>query len=154
MTNQELVLSVMRAQGKADALDLRIRANDMDGTAIIAEREKVPEWQADRDYSEWPVGAPVRDEGRTYALLQPHNAAHYPDTRPATLPALWSLQHTKDPSRAEPYLAPNGQSGMYMTGECCTEGSRVYRSTMDNNVWSPSGYPSGWEDLGEVSADA
>ena len=63
------------------------------------------------------------------------------------LPALWSLQHTKDPERAEPYLAPNGQSGMYMTGECCTEGGHVWRSTMDNNVWAPSGYPDGWEEV-------
>ena len=150
--SRELILSVMRAQGKADALDLRSRAKDLDGTAIIAEREKAPEWQANKDYSAWPVGAPVRDEGRTYGLIQPHNASHYPDTRPATLPALWSLQHTKDPERAEPYLAPNGQSGMYMTGDCCTEGGHVWRSTMDNNVWAPSGYPDGWEDLGEVSS--
>ena len=64
--SKELVLSVMRAQGKADALDLRSRAKDMDGTAIIAEREKAPNWQADKDYSSWPAGAPVRDEERTY----------------------------------------------------------------------------------------
>lgn len=149
--SKEMILGVMRAQGRADALDLRERAAGMDGAAVIAERDKAPVWEPDKDYSAWPVGAPVRDEGRTYGLIQPHNAAHYPDTRPATLPALWSLKHTKDPAWAEPYLAPNGQSGMYMTGECCTEGGHVYRSAMDNNVWAPSGYPDGWEDLGEVS---
>lgn len=149
--SREMILGVMRARGRADALDLRERAAGMDGTAVIAERDKAPAWEPDKDYSAWPVGAPVRDEGRTYGLITPHNAAHYPDTRPATLPALWSLQHTTDPNRAEPYLAPNGQSGMYMTGECCTEGGHVYRSAMDNNVWAPSGYPDGWEDLGEVS---
>ena len=42
MNSKELVLSVMRAQGKADALDLRTRAATMDGTAIIAEEEKAP----------------------------------------------------------------------------------------------------------------
>ena len=34
MTNQELILGVMRAQGKADALDLRARAPELDGTAL------------------------------------------------------------------------------------------------------------------------
>lgn len=145
MTNQELILSLMKAQGKADALDLRARAKDMDGTSIIAEKQKAPAWDESKDYSSWPVGAPVVDDGRTYGLLQPHNASSYPDTRPATLPALWSLQHTTDPAAAEPYLAPNGTSGMYMKGECCTEDGKTYRSTIDNNVWAPADYPDGWE---------
>ena len=37
MTNQELILGVMRAQGKADALDLRARAPELDGTAFSRE---------------------------------------------------------------------------------------------------------------------
>lgn len=154
MTNQELILDVLKAQGAADALDLRARAKDMDGTAIIAEKRKAPAWDGSRDYSGWPVGAPVVDEGRTYGLLQPHNAAAYPDARPAALPALWSIRHTTDPVRAEPYLAPNGTSGMYMTGECCTDDGVTYRSTTDNNVWRPSEHPDGWETAGEdVPAD-
>lgn len=66
-TNRDLILSVMRAQGKADALDLRSRAPEMDGTAIIAEREKVPAWSESADYSSWPAGAPVQDGGAPLA---------------------------------------------------------------------------------------
>ena len=40
MTNKEFVLSIMREQGRANALDLRNRAKDMTGTAIIAEESK------------------------------------------------------------------------------------------------------------------
>lgn len=29
----------------------------------------------------------------------------------------------------------------YGVGECCTEGGKVYRSTIANNVWAPSAYP-------------
>ena len=150
--NQELILGVMRAQGRADALDLRGRAADFDGTAVIAEEEKVPEFVPGKDYSQWPAGAPVRDGEQVYKLLQPYDGASWPDQRPGDLPALWSICHTKDPARAKPWQAPNGQSGMYMTDECCTEDGHVWRSTMDNNVWAPSGYPAGWEDLGEVGA--
>ena len=150
MKNQELVLDVMRAQGKSDALDLRARAAELDGTAVIAEEAKAPAWDSGKDYSSWSVGAPVTDAGQVYKLIQPHNASHYPDTTPATLPALWSVCHTKDPNKAKPYMAPDGQSGMYMTDECCTDEGHVWRSKVDNNVWAPNGYPDGWEDLGPV----
>ena len=32
-----------------------------------------------------------------------------------------------------------------MKGNCCTEDGAVYRSLIDNNTWSPTEYPSGWE---------
>lgn len=151
LTNKELILNVMRAQGASDALDLRSRAAGMDGTEIIAEESKAPQWDSSKDYSGWPVGAPVRDGEQVYKLLQPHNASTWPDQRPADLPALWSICHTKDPERAKPYMAPNGTSGMYMTGECCTENGVTYRSTIDNNVWPPADYPQGWEAVQEES---
>lgn len=135
---------IMKAQGKADALDLRSRATDLDGTAIIAEEIKAPEFDPEKDYSLWPIGAPVRDGEQVYKLLQPYNASTWPDQRPADLPALWSICHTKDPARAKPYQAPNGTSGMYMTGECCVDGGVVYRCLTDNTVHSPTDHPQAW----------
>lgn len=83
MTNQELILGVMRAQGKADALDLRARAPELDGTAIIAEEAKIPQFDGSKDYSGWAVGSPVWEEvdgeRQVFTLLQPHNASHYPE---------------------------------------------------------------------------
>ena len=106
MTNQELILGVMRAQGKADALDLRARAPELDGTAIIAEESKVPQFDGSKDYSDWEAGAPVWEEvdgeRQVFTLITPHNASHYPGSTPSTLPALWSIRHTKDPKRAKP----------------------------------------------------
>ena len=82
MTNQELILGVMRAQGKADALDLRARAPELDGTAIIAEESKVPQFDGSKDYSDWEAGAPVWEEvdgeRQVFTLITPHNASHYP----------------------------------------------------------------------------
>ena len=49
--------NIMKAQGKADALDLRSRASDLDGTAIIAEESKTPNFDPEKDYSLWPIGA-------------------------------------------------------------------------------------------------
>ena len=144
MTSRDIVLSAMRSQGKSDALDLRSRSADMDGTAIIAEEAKVPQFDPAKDYSGWPAGAPVSDEGQVWILIQPHNAANY-QGRPSTLRALWGLAHTKDPAKAKPYVEPLGTSGLYMLDECCVEGGAVYRSISDNNGFSPSAYPVNWE---------
>lgn len=146
MTNLEIVCQAMRTMGRADALALRSAAAGLDGTAIIAEEAKVPAWDSSRDYSRWPVGAPVCYEGQVYTLLQPHNAAHYPDVTPVNTPVLWSITHTTDPVRAKPWQTPSGTSGMYMAGECVawTDG-KVYRCRDDNTVHDPAALPEVWE---------
>lgn len=152
---ESFMLNAMRAQGRADALDLAARALDMDGTAIIAEEVKIPAWNGKTDYSKSLKGAPVQDGGQVWQLIQPHNAAHYAG-RPADLRALWSLCHTKDPKAAKPWVASYGTSGLYMTDECCIyphAGSgklHVWRCTVDNNEYPPQtqGVESRWVDMG------
>lgn len=145
--NKDMILAMLRENGKKDALDLRSRAADMDGTAIIAEEQKIPAWDGSKDYSSWAVGAPVVYESNVFGLLQPHDAAHYPDATPANSPALWSVKHTKDAARAKPWLASNGTSGLYMMDECCTFDGRTWRCTCDNNPYSPADYPEWWEEV-------
>ena len=66
----------------------------------------------------------------------------------AMLRALWGLAHTKDPARAKPWAAPNGQSGMYMKGECyLAKDGTVKRCLQDNCVWDAAGLPSAWEEV-------
>lgn len=49
------------------------------------------------------------------------------------------------PRQGAPFVAIS--TSPYNKGDCCTEGGKVYRSTLDNNVWSPSAYPQGWEEV-------
>lgn len=146
MTNQQIVLSAMKSQGKADALDLRSRAPGLDGTALIAEEEKIPAWDGAKDYTAWATGSPVADEGQVWTLLQPHNASYYTG-RPSTLRALWGLCHTKDPAKAKEWVEPYGTSGMYMTDECYRAGNTVYRALQDNLVYDAEALPSAWETI-------
>ena len=119
----------------------------MDGTAIIAMERAVPAWDKQQDYTGWPVGSPVSDEDQVWTLITPHNAANY-QGRPSTLRALWNLCHTKDPAKAKPWVNPEGQSGMYMTGEFYrAENGTVYRCKQDNCVWDANGLPSAWEEV-------
>lgn len=150
MTNDE-ILALMKEKGKSDALDLRARAQGLDGTAIIAEESKVPRFDPNKDYSGWAIGSPVWEEvdgeRQVFGLLQPHNAANYPGSTPSNARALWSLKHTKDTAKAKPWVAPLGTSGMYMTDEVCKHSDKLWRSKQDNNPYEPgvTGTDNFWE---------
>lgn len=142
-----MMIDIFKSLGRNDALNLRNKAVEMTGTEIIASEYCVPAWSAEKDYSAWPAGSPVTDEGQVWTLIIPHNAAHY-QGRPSELRALWGLTHTKDPAKAKPWVDPLGTSGMYMADECYkdTDG-KVYRCKFDNTVFDAVTHPAGWEDL-------
>lgn len=138
-------LNVFRSAGRAAALELREAASGMNGTQIIDREQDAPLFDPTRDYSSFPVGSPVRDNGQVWILLQPYNASIYPQ-RPAELRALWGLAHTTNPEKAKPWVDPYGTSGMYMHGECyMDEEGVVWRCLQDNVVHPASVLPSAWE---------
>lgn len=144
------LIEAMRSLGRADALALRGAAADITGTEIIRAEHCVPAWDGSKDYTAWPVGAPVTDEGQVWTLLQPHNAASY-EGRPGDLRALWGLCHTMDPQRAKPWVEPLGTSGMYMAGECYRDAEgTVWRCKQDNTVHDAAALPAGWEQAEEA----
>lgn len=147
MESKEYVLSKMRDVGLNSAVEFQKQAPSLDGTAIIDKENDIPDFNPDiHQYLNWLKGQCVCDNGQVWQLLQPYDSTVYKD-RPENMRAQWGLCHTKDPAKAKPYVAPMGQSGMYMKDECCTEKGKVYRSKIDNNVWEPTGYPSGWEEV-------
>ena len=147
MESKEYVLSKMREVGLNSATLFQEQAPSLDGTAIIDKENDIPDFNPYvHRYLNQNKGECVRDDGQVWQLIQPYDSTVYKD-HPESLRAQWSLCHTKDPKKAKPYVAPLGQSGVYMKDECCTEKGKVYRSKIDNNVWEPTGYPSGWEEV-------
>lgn len=148
MTREES-LQKMRDLGFIEATMLRTEAAEktITETEIIERETAAPRFDPNKDYTGWPINSPVRDEGQVWLLIIPHNASHYPG-RPSSNRALWGLAHTKDASKAKPYVAPFGTSGLYMIDECCvwTNGS-IYKSIIDNNAYDPEAYPDGWEEV-------
>lgn len=138
-------LNVFRSAGRAAALELRSTAAALTGTQIIDREIDAPAFDPQKDYSSWPVGSPVRDDDQVWLLIQPYNAAHYPQ-HPAELRALWGLAHTTNPEKAKPWVDPYGTSGMYMEGECYIDENGVVWRCLDNNVVYPASVlPSAWE---------
>lgn len=147
MSTKLFVLETLRRQGKVQGLALQEKSTEMTQTELIAEENYIPNFNPTKDYSAWKVGYPVQDEGQVWILLQPYNAAHH-HGKPSSLRAMWGLAHTKDASKAKPYVAPYGTSGLYMIDECCmwTDGC-IYKSIIDNNAYDPEAYPDGWKEI-------
>ena len=51
----------------------------------------------------------------------------------------------EEPTTYPEWVQPTGAHDAYNTGDRVTYNGKVYESTIDGNVWSPSAYPQGWE---------
>ena len=151
-SDKEFVLRTMQQAGLTQAQALQAKAPEMAGTELYAAEDYIPTFQAAKaakNMLERSPGFVCRSTaGRVVRLLQVYDSTVYTQ-EPEALPAQWGFVWSTDPDKALPFIAMS--TSPYDTGECCTEGGHVYRSKMDNNVWAPSGYPQGWE---EVTADA
>ena len=143
-----LYTEAMFEKGKADAADLQSRSSEMDGTALYAEEEKIPDFQAAKakmNMLQRPIGFVCRSTaGRVVRLLQVYDSNIYTQ-EPEELPAQWGFVWSTDPDKALPFIALS--TSPYNIGDCCTENGTVYRSTIANNVWAPSAYPQGWTEV-------
>ena len=145
---QEERKNIMYAQGRADALALQSEAPTMTGTQLYTAEGKIPAFSAavaNANMLTRSAGFVCRSSaGRVVRLAQPYDSTIYTQ-EPEELPAQWGFAWSTDPAHALPFVAL--ATSPYGTGDCCTEGGKVWRSTIDSNVWSPSAYPAGWEEV-------
>ena len=145
MTSREYVLDMMQRVALAAAQSLQSRATELTGTEVYAKQSAVPDFDPEKQYLNYKVGFVCRSpSGRMVRLLQPYDSTVYTQT-PEELPAQWGFYWSQNPEDALPFVALS--TSPYMMGDCCTENGVVYRSTIDNNVWPPSEYPQGWEEV-------
>lgn len=148
MTSRDFVLARFRELGQADALSLKERTPELTDTEIINEEDKIPDWDGAKDYTSYPVGFAVAydidGERNIFGLIQPHNAANYPDANPDNTRSLWGLKHTKNPKKARAFVPPRGTSGLYKKDECYKDGDTVYVCLQDNTVYTATEWPQGW----------
>lgn len=144
----EIYTTAMFDKGLADAQDLQSRSSKMDGTALYAEEEKIPDFlaaKALKNMLERPVGFVCKSSaGRVVRLLQVYDSDTYPG-EPETLEAQWGFVWSTDPAKARPFIALS--TSPYGVGDCCLWEGKVYRSNHENNVWSPTDYPAYWDEV-------
>lgn len=148
MTSRERVLKREYDRGRLAALEVQDKSPGMTGTELYAVDDRIPRFSAavsQKNMLERAVGFVCKSNaGRVVRLIQNYDSTIY-TAEPEDLPAQWGFVWSQDPEKAQPFIALS--TSPYMTGDCCTENDVTYRSIIDNNVWSPSAYPAGWEEV-------
>lgn len=80
--------------------------------------------------------------GKLYKCLQEHTGQA--DWTPDTSTSLWKEVGVTENGIQE-WSQPISSSDVYMTGDEVIYNGVHYKSLIDNNVWSPTDYPQGWE---------
>lgn len=147
MTSKERVLKREYDRGRVAAMEVQERSPNMTGTELYAVDDRIPQFKKAVEKMNMlyrPAGFVCKSSaGRVVKLLQPYDSSIYTQ-EPEELPAQWGFKWSTDPAKALPFVAIS--TSPYMTGDCCTENDVIYRSLIDNNVWSPANYPTGWEE--------
>lgn len=77
-----------------------------------------------------------------YQVLQAHTSAE--QWPPDTATSLYKKIGVSSGGYPE-WVQPLGATDAYSKGDIVSYKGKLYRSTIDNNVWAPDAYPAGWE---------
>ena len=99
-----------------------------------------PLWKVGVQYL---VGERILFDGKLYKVLTQHKSQE--DWQPDVAPSLFAKVIVGDNQPLE-WQQPDSTNA-YMKGDKVLFNGKVYASLIDNNVWSPTDYPAGWEEL-------
>lgn len=100
-----------------------------------------PNWASGVAYT---VDARVNYEGTLYRCLQAHTSQE--TWTPTAAPSLWAKVLIPDPDVIPEWEQPDS-TNPYMMGDKVMFEGKIYESTINNNIWSPSAYPGGWREI-------
>ena len=118
-------------------------ASMLDTADALTGVELFPLWKPQTSYV---IGQKVRYENTLYSVLQNHTSQA--DWKPDTAVSLFAKVLIPDETVIPEWEQP-GANNPYMRGDTVRYNGTVYRSLIDNNVWSPTAYPAGWEIVNE-----
>ena len=108
-----------------------------------------PKWQAGKEYV---VGDRVLYLGTLYKVIQAHTSQYgwEPDITPSLFAKNLIVKDDDGEQVDIPEWEQPDSTNPYMKGDKVKFEGKIYQSLIDNNVWSPSAYPQGWEEVNEV----
>lgn len=113
-----------------------------DGAALKVP-ELFPHWNGNS--KEYVKGDKVLYNDVLYKLLQNHTSQE--GWTPISAPSLFAKVLTSEGEILD-WEQPSS-TNPYMKGDKVRYNGKVYESLIDNNVWSPDGYPQGWKEVEE-----
>ena len=116
-----------------------ISLNDTDALEAI---DLFPVWDPNKD--EYKINERVKFQGILYKCLQPHIPQE--NWTPLNAKSLWAKVLIPDENVIPDWEQPDS-TNPYMKGDKVSFNGKVYESVIDNNIWSPSAYPAGWQEV-------
>ncbi|MFL8888700.1 hypothetical protein [Helcococcus kunzii] len=147
---EELKIEELEKENKEMLKIITKNSTDAEKIELI---KSFPLWEVGKDY--WSdmdipfVVYPDYESGSLYRIINKDIVKSQSDWTPDIAVSLFTkvvpsgviLEFGKNLDDSERDLASNP----YMKGEKVIEDGYIWVSTIDNNVWSPSDYPSGWK---------
>lgn len=110
----------------------------------LAIPEIFPIWSANS--VKYKNGDRVSYENVLYKVLQDHTSQE--SWKPDVSPSLFAKILTSTDNTPKPWVQLDSTSA-YKKGDRVIYNGKIYESLIDNNVWSPEGYPAGWKEVEE-----
>lgn len=104
-------------------------------------KEFYDDWQVGVQYN---VGKYVLYNGVLYKVISAHTSQA--DWSPPAAASLFANVLTSLDGTPKEWVQPDS-TNPYMKGDKVIFEGKTYESTIDNNVWSPKAYPSGWKEI-------
>ena len=114
----------------AQALQVPMLFDDFDGNGVAYE-----------------VGKRVLYNDILYKVIQAHTSQA--DWTPIAAPSLFAKVINETITGEIPDWEQPDSTNAYMKGNKVKFNGKIYESVIDNNVWSPTAYPSGWKEVTE-----
>lgn len=106
-----------------------------------------PKYQVGKAYKTKDVfryGENAVSDPQLYQVLQDHTSAE--QWTPDTATSLYKAIGVTEEGYPE-WVQPIGASDAYNTGDIVSYNGTLYKSLINGNVWEPSAYPQGWEQV-------
>ncbi len=127
-----------RIDANLQAIRKLIRVDELSEEELLDMIDLYDNYQVGKSYK---VDDIFKYEGKLYKVIQAHTSQE--NWLPSELPALYlNLM----PENVIPeWVRPTGAHDAYNKGDKVIFEGEVYESTIDNNTWSPTDYPSSWK---------
>lgn len=144
ITTQALITALNGGDITALKSEYTTAVSSVPHDVALAIPEIFPIWSANS--VKYKNGDRVSYENVLYKVLQDHISQE--SWKPDVLPSLFAKILTSTDNTPKPWVQPDSTSA-YKKGDRVTYNGKIYESLIDNNVWSPEGYPAGWKEVEE-----
>lgn len=142
-----VVLSLLTGQNLDDLkTEYESKLASVDDAVALCMPDYFPAW--DGHGVPYGIGQRVVYKGVLYKVITAHTSQA--TWTPVDAPSLFTKVLTSDDGTPLPWEQPDS-TNPYMKGDRVLYNGKVYESLIDNNVWSPDGYPTGWKEVIEDS---